>query len=601
MPRIHRGRLLRLYQALANRVTAHRGAFLVALLCLAWLLPGMFGRAPWKPDEAYTVAIINHFYHSHDWLVPVLGGQPFMEKPPLFYWTATAFAWLLHPVLALNEATRFATLFYMLITITGLWLLARELYGRATGRLAALVLLSCLGLLYRGHELFTDIGLLAGFALAWYGMALALRRPLIGGLWLGIGTGLGFMCKGLMAPGILGVVFVCLPLLLREYRTRRWWLTASIALLAALPWLLIWPLLLYRHAPALFHEWFWDNNLGRFFGWNNMGGAFHDRWYYAKELPWMCFPAWPLALYALWCARKSWRTAAVVLPAFSILVIIIVLQASRSTNDVYALPIFLPVAALGAWGAAQLPKPGARALSWAAWLLFGTVAVLLWLGWFAELSGRPAGLAAIFNRWVPTGSVGFQVWAVAVAALYSVVWLYMGLRWHLSGERALAHWMLGAALVWCLAMSLWLSALNAAKTYQPIMTAMGRAIPRHHNCIVTDGMGDSERGMLAYYAGIDTTPSWIKGAMQDCSLMLMQSDNKDAAAPQGWLPVWSGARVDARGERFQLLVREVRPAASPLAHLAGGPYVGKHHYRRRAPRGWKIHAKRAKPGNPFQT
>lgn len=571
------------------------------LVCFAWLLPGMFGRAPWKPDEAYTVAIINHFYHSQDWLVPVLGGQPFMEKPPLFYWTAAAFAWLLHPILSLNEAVRFATLLYMLVTLAGVWLLARELYGRTVARLAPLVLLSCLGFLYRGHELFTDIGLLAGFALAWYGMALGLRRALLGGLWLGIGTGLGFMCKGLIAPGLLGVIFVCLPLLLREYRTRRWWLTAGVALLAVLPWLVVWPVLLYRHAPALFDEWFWVNNLGRYLGWNGMGGAFHDRWYYVKELPWMTFPAWPLALYALWRQRANWRTPGVVLPTFSVLLIIVVLQASHSTNDVYALPMLLPLAALGALGVTQLPKPGARFLYWSAWLLFGIVAMLLWWGWIAALMGRPAWLIAEFGRWVPADSVDFQISALVIAILYSVAWLYLGLRPRLTGEHALLHWTLGAALVWCLAMSLWLPALNVAKSYAPVMHAVAAALPKHYDCVATKSVGDSERGMLAYYADIDTRPSWTLQALSDCQVLLVESDNLSAADFNGWHLLWHGARNDDRGEHFWLLTRAAPPASLPLAPIADDPYVETHHRHPHHRHGMHRHAQHPQPGTARQT
>ncbi|MBU6420780.1 MAG: glycosyltransferase family 39 protein [Gammaproteobacteria bacterium] len=583
---------------LAAWAQEHGATLLIMLVGLAWLLPGMFGRAPWKPDEAYTVAVINHFYHSHDWLVPMLGGQPFMEKPPLFYWTATGFAWLLHPLLGLNAAARFATLFYMLVTLVFVWLLARELYGRSVARLAPLVLLSCLGFLYRGHELFTDIGLLAGFALAWYGMALCLRRPLAGAVLLGLGTGLGFMCKGLIAPGILGLIFLCLPLLLREYRTRRWWLTAGVALLVALPWLLVWPILLYQQAPAQFHDWFWDNNLGRFLGWNGMGGAFHDRWYYAKQLPWMCFPAWPLALYAVWRQRGNWRTPAVVLPAFSALLIIVVLQVSRSTNDVYALPLLLPLAALGALGVTLLPKPGARFLYWSAWLLFGVVASLLWWGWIAALTGRPMWLSAEFSRWIPTGSVDFQIWALVIALLYSAAWLYLGLRTQLSGERMLLHWTLGIALVWCLTMSLWLPALNAAKSYAPVMTALRKAIPARYNCIVTQGVGDSERGMLDYYDSVNSTPSWIKGALQSCELMLVENDKPAAAATAGWQLLWQGARNDDRGEHFWLLARVAPPATLPLARIAGGPYV-EHHHPRQHLHGPRIHDRHSHPRDPF--
>ena len=32
---------------------------------------------------------------SGDWIVPTLAGEPFMEKPPLYYWVAAGFSWLL--------------------------------------------------------------------------------------------------------------------------------------------------------------------------------------------------------------------------------------------------------------------------------------------------------------------------------------------------------------------------------------------------------------------------------------------------------------------------------------------------------------------------
>ncbi|MGH8401967.1 MAG: hypothetical protein ACRESO_00975, partial [Gammaproteobacteria bacterium] len=66
----------RLSATLTALTREHSTALIVLLVCFAWLLPGLFGRVPWKPDEAYTVAVINHFYHGRDWLVPILGGQP---------------------------------------------------------------------------------------------------------------------------------------------------------------------------------------------------------------------------------------------------------------------------------------------------------------------------------------------------------------------------------------------------------------------------------------------------------------------------------------------------------------------------------------------
>ena len=62
----------------------------LALYCLigAWMLFGLFGRDPWKPDEAYTFGVVNHIVQTGDWMVPHLAGEPFMEKPPLFFFTS---------------------------------------------------------------------------------------------------------------------------------------------------------------------------------------------------------------------------------------------------------------------------------------------------------------------------------------------------------------------------------------------------------------------------------------------------------------------------------------------------------------------------------
>ncbi|MGH8379020.1 MAG: hypothetical protein ACRER7_08690, partial [Gammaproteobacteria bacterium] len=159
-------------------------------------------------------------------------------------------------------------------------------------------------------------------------------------------------------------------------------------------------------------------------------------------------------------------------------------------------------------------------------------------------------------------------------------------------------WVMGVALVWCLAMSLWLPALNASKSYATVMAAMGKAIPTHYNCIVTKGVGDSERGMLAYYEGIDTTPSWIKGALQNCQLLVVQGELQTRQDFAGWNLLWNGNRDDDKSEHFWLLERATLPHALPLAPIAGGPYVGKHHRHRPHPYGLRIHGKHHSPGNP---
>jgi len=55
------------------------------LLVVAYLLPGLIGHDPWKQDETYVFSIVHHLLQGGDWVVPQLAGEPFMEKPPLYY------------------------------------------------------------------------------------------------------------------------------------------------------------------------------------------------------------------------------------------------------------------------------------------------------------------------------------------------------------------------------------------------------------------------------------------------------------------------------------------------------------------------------------
>jgi hypothetical protein len=64
----------------------------LSMLCAAWILFSLVVHDSWKPDEAYTFGLVLDFLERGDWVVPTLAGEPFLEKPPLFFITASAFA-----------------------------------------------------------------------------------------------------------------------------------------------------------------------------------------------------------------------------------------------------------------------------------------------------------------------------------------------------------------------------------------------------------------------------------------------------------------------------------------------------------------------------
>ena len=273
-----------------------------------------------------------------------LAGEPFLDKPPLFHLTAALCGLLFSFILPLHDAARIVTGLWMATTFYFTAKAARELHGERSGAIAVLLLLGCFGLVLRSHQLITDVAMLAGFAMAYYGCALALRRPNAGGIWIATGAGIGFLANGVIAPVIIVTLAVLLPAVGRAWCTRGYARALGIAAGAALPWLTIWPALLYHRSPELFNAWLWGANLNEYFG--SARGMAMVTTYYLKILPWYAFPAWLLALWTLWRARTGLSTPAIVLPLTGFAVTLALLSASADYRELYALPMLVPLALL---------------------------------------------------------------------------------------------------------------------------------------------------------------------------------------------------------------------------------------------------------------
>ncbi|HET7318386.1 MAG TPA: glycosyltransferase family 39 protein, partial [Nitrospirota bacterium] len=158
-------------------------------LFLLWITPGLLGRDLWKADEPYSFGLVHHIVETGDWVIPTIAGQPFMEKPPLFYLTAAGFVRLFSSWIEPHDAARLASALFMLLTTVFMGLAARELMGEKAAGMTIVLLVGSTGLQVTSHKLITDLALLTGIAAALYGFTLFLRRPALGGFWIGTGTG----------------------------------------------------------------------------------------------------------------------------------------------------------------------------------------------------------------------------------------------------------------------------------------------------------------------------------------------------------------------------------------------------------------------------
>lgn len=489
------------------------------LLLGAWVVVGLIGHDPWKPDEAYTFGLVYHILETGQWLVPTLAGEPFVEKPPLFFWSAAIFAKALGWALPLHDAARLAAGFYVALTLWFTYL--------ASGRriAAPLLLAGCLGYLQHAHQLITDNALLAGIAIGLYG--LGVRK----GLWLGTGAGVAFLSKGLIGPGLLGLTAV-LALVLPAWRQS--WRAWPAAAAGFLPWAVIWPWLLYRASPALFEEWFWVNNFGRFTGSAGLGGVL-DHWHYLKALVWFGAPAWPLAAWALWASRRA-LAPATQLWLLALAVMLVVLSTASSARTLYGLPLLIPLSLVAAEAAHAPPRWVDRALA----ALFALLGAALWAAWLAHLAGwRPAFLES--PGFVPR----FAVIGFAAAVGLSALWVFS-----LKLQPALpARWLAGVSLVWGLAMTLWLPWLDHAKSYRGMIADMQRARAGIPGCVATLNLGEPQRALFHYFAGIRAP------ADPGCALVLVQTSGKPPTPPGALRLLWRGTRPGEADEVYWLFSR----------------------------------------------
>jgi 4-amino-4-deoxy-L-arabinose transferase-like glycosyltransferase len=470
-----------------------------------------------------------------------------MEKPPLFFISAALFAQAFGSVLALHDAARLACAFYAGVTLLFLWLAARALYGREAALAAVLVLMGSIGYFHTAHLLVTDNALVAGTAIALYGLAVHDRRPVLGGIALGTGSGIAFLAKGLIGPGMLGLTALAL-LALPAWRTRAYLRTLGIALAAFAPWALIWPMALYERSPQLFHDWLVVNNFGRFTGTADLGPE-NDHFMYVKILPWFALPALPIAAWGAWRALRS-RDSRRALPLVASAVMLAVLSSACNARYIYALPMFVPLALAAGPAAAELPRLFSRGLLWLGVALGAAAALLLWALWGALLAHWPPALAEALLAFRPQFTPTLEP-ALALIALGATMGAVLGIGAARGTRLAMPlGWAVGVTLAWTLFFTLWLSYEDYGNSYRALVAEMKVRIPVGANCIANRDLGEPQRAMLEYHGGIVT-----RAEPANCELLLVQQQGYAAALPphgSEWLPLWSGKRPGDVNERFWL-------------------------------------------------
>ena len=574
-------------------VSGAKGRVWFVLLVAAWLLPGTVARTPWKADEAYTYGLVQHIMDSGDWVVPKLGGEPFMQKPPVLFVTAAYTGKIFGGIFGKDTAIRLSIALFQILTLVFLGLGGRELLGRGKGWYAPVLFMGCLGFLQLDHMLICDVSLVTGFAIAFAGLAYIPRRPTLGGILLGTGSGMAFMSKGLIGPGLIGMTTILLPFCGKSWRSTGYVKCLAVAAVASLPWVLIWPLALYQRDHELFNQWFLDNNLGRFVGAARVGrpnnlGLGGERYPFYLVLPWFAWPAFPLFCLYFW---KKWRgtdgdrnvaetgrqeclpyaarqetgpveeglsyRAGVRLCVVGLIVMVIILSVSRNSRTLYGLPMLVPACLLGGYGVELLSA------QWNKWsrnfcfVVFGISIATAWVVWLALMLGiTPGALQMAIQKGVPDYQAVFQMGAFVAALAATALWVCWQVGQPKDDSRlAAVNWCAGLSLCYLLVMTLFLPLVEANMSYRHL-ASLREKVAQLKGPVVSSGLGEPQRAMLEYYAGLTTTRVEVNPAA-DADWFLTQTDARTEEGRQAkgpaWKMVWES--VHSRKELFRLYQR----------------------------------------------
>ncbi|HZQ22267.1 MAG TPA: glycosyltransferase family 39 protein [Terriglobales bacterium] len=239
-------------------------------------------------DEPRYAQVAREMLARHDWITPILGGKPWLEKPPLFYWQSM----IVFSVAGVHDwAARLPSAFdATLMVIAVYWFFCRLRPGFELD--AALITASCAAVVGFARAASTDMPLAATFTitlLAWYA-------------WHEIGRNLyllvsyaflafAMLAKGPVAPFLALLIVGIFALAKGDARIllRSFWIPGLVLFFVlALPWFFAVQL----RNPEFLRVFILQHNLERFG--TNLYHHSQPFWYYLPVtilamVPWVVF------------------------------------------------------------------------------------------------------------------------------------------------------------------------------------------------------------------------------------------------------------------------------------------------------------------------
>ena len=528
------------------------------LLCAAYVLPGVFGRDPWRNVDSIAFGYMLSLAEGRSsWLAPSLGGIP-AHAALLPHWLGALFIQALSPWVdpALAARVPFALLLTLVLMLT--WYSAFHLarteaaqpvafafggeaepvdYARAIADAAVLALIASLGLLQLGHETTPEMAQLFGVSLLLWAMAAApyrrWRARLAAPAALVVLAGSGAPSMAL-AMGLLGMV-VCAKSTYAQVRRLVPWLALGLVAASLLAWRL--------------GAWAWRVDFD---------SSPSELLQTGRMWIWFMWPAWLLALWTLWRWRHHLQHRHVSVP----LVVAGVALASSFVmgGSDRALLLGLPgLAVLAAFALPTLHRSTSAAIDWFSMILFTLIAGTLWVIYLSVQTGVPAKPAANVARLAPGFTPQFSVVALLAALAATGCWIWL-VRWR-TGRHREALWKSlvlpagGVALCWLLLMTLGLPILDYARSYRPLVERIASHVPPP-SCLAAPEQAPALVAALEYFGPYRVDARSAVAQTRCDYLVRVEPVNSTRPAPEGWTRIARERRPTDRSNLTSIYRRD---------------------------------------------
>ena len=494
----------------------------VALCALIgfWLLSGIVGRDPWKPEPVY-LGILQTLIEQitgggHQWWSASVAGEPLDAEIILIHWLNAPVVLFAKLALPLHEAARISSVLWAGLAIAALALAARRWSGGHISFLAAIIGIGCVGLYDLAHVYMPAIAVFAALAFALYGTAELAAAPRRATALLAAAVVVAFAARG-----VLGYVLVALPIIVLclapVYSMHR------VALMRAL--------LFGTVICAFWIAAFALRDGGGFDAWVDADFGLnideHERFgltFYLGTLLWFAWPAWPIAIWLITLRVRGfnggWQRGEVVAPIIFFvcgLLSLSVLTDPRANHSIALLP---PLIILAAFGVDTLKRTWYALIDWFGILVLGLTSLAVVLAASAIYFDWPPMISQWLKGYVP-GFKGTLPWfGYGVALLAFVIWIALIQPAHQHARRALINWAGCVTFLWVVAQALLLAPVNHINSYRDVFTDLSKVWPKE-GCVSSIELSTAQAAMLQYHAGRVTDP--VEAAVDaQCQFVLLQ-------------------------------------------------------------------------------